>query len=271
MDAYTYWWAAHRPEVYTTTIDCCYFLYSPPAYQLAYPLLAIDSFPLFAAIVRAAETAAVVAFAGPVAPIALVLPPVATELNAANVNMLLMVAVLAGFRWPLAWIPVLLTKPTAGIALVWFVVRGEWRNAALPIGVAAIMCVASLIVTPDLWSGWLGMLAATDPNPGWPFPVPVVYRLPVSLVLIVWASRTDRPWALVMATILAMPKLYFQSPAMLLAILPALAMGRQNRAASAAPGAAPTPYEGESLGAIRSRVDQLFRREVGHAVRRRAG
>jgi hypothetical protein len=227
-DAWTYWWAAHRDVVYAD-VPCCYYIYSPAALQLAYPLLSIESFEAFVAILRAAEVAAAVAFAGPAAAFVFWIPPVATEINAANINLLLMAAVLAGFRWPVAWTFVLLTKTTAGVGLLWFVVRGEWRRAAVPLAVTAAICGVSIVATPDLWAGWLWQLGAADPNPGLPFPFPFLYRLPIALALVIWGARTGRHWALVLGTIVAMPRLYFQSPAMLLALLPALAMDRAAR------------------------------------------
>jgi hypothetical protein len=144
------------------------------------------------------------------------------ELNAANINLLLMAAVLAGFRWPVAWVPVLLTKPTAGLGLLWFVVRGEWRKAAIPILIAIVIAGISMLFAPDLWSSYLVALGRQSLDAGWPFPWPVWVRAPIAVALIVWGARTDRRWTLIVGTILAMPRLYFLSPAMLLAVLPTL-------------------------------------------------
>lgn len=221
VDAYAYWWAAHRPAVYSTE-TCCLYLYSPAAYQLSYPLTALASFEVFAAILRAAEIAAVIAFAGPVSAIALWLPPVAAEINAGNVNLLLIGAVILGFRWPALWTVVLLTKPTAGLGLLWFMVRGEWRKALIPIALAAGISAVSFVLTPGMWFDWFARLAAESPDPGWPFPWPIWIRAPFALAIILWGARTNRRWALVIGTILAMPRLYFLSPAMLLGALPAL-------------------------------------------------
>ena len=57
---------------------------------------------------------------------------------------------------------------------------------------------------------------------GWPFPYPLLLRLPLAVVLVAWGARTNHRWVVPAAALLALPRLYFQSPALLLAILPAL-------------------------------------------------
>jgi hypothetical protein len=220
VDAYAYWSAGNRPDPYAPQA-CCDFVYSPPFLQAGWPLWRLP-FEVFTGLLRAAELACVVAFAGPASAIALFLPPVATEINAANVNLLLMAAVVVGFRYPVAWTFVLLTKPTAALGLLWFVLRGEWRKAAIPIMATIAISAVSFVLAPDLWADYLSTLLRMDAAPGWPFPWPFLWRAPFALALIVFGARTDRRWAIVVGTILAMPRLYFLSPAMLLAVLPTL-------------------------------------------------
>ncbi len=227
LDALAYWSAGNRPDPYAPQ-PCCDYLYAPPPLQAGWPLWRLP-FEAFVAILRAAELACVVAFAGPVAAAALWLPPVATEVNAGNVNLLLMAAVIGGFRYPVLWTFVLLTKPTAGLGLAWFVLRGEWRKAAVPIMATAAVCLASFVMAPDLWAGYLGAMARVSPDAVWQVPWPFLWRVPFALALIAWGARTTRRWALIVGTILAMPRLYFLSPAMLLGLLPVTTSGARRR------------------------------------------
>ena len=60
------------------------------------------------------------------------------EINAANIQILLALAVAKGLRHPAAWAIVLLTKVSPGIGLLWFLVRHEWRNLAIALAVTAL-------------------------------------------------------------------------------------------------------------------------------------
>jgi hypothetical protein len=230
VDAFAYWSAGNRPLAPYAPQPCCDYVYSPLFLQAGWPLWHLP-FAVFVAALRAAELGVVVWFAGPVAAIALFLPPVATEINVANINLLIMAAVVGGFRWPVLWSFVLITKPTAGVGLLWFALRGEWRKAALPIGVAGIAALLSLYADPALWIGYIGVLARADQTPGWPFPWPLWVHWIPGVIFIIWGARTGRQWPMVVGTILAMPRLYFVSPAMLLAVLPTLRSAGSSRTA----------------------------------------
>ena len=78
--------------------------------------------------------------------------PVASELYHGNIDLILAAAIVAGFRWPVAWAVVLHTKLTPGIGLLWFAVRREWR----PLLIAG----AATIVQPILGIIGFSMLAA---------------------------------------------------------------------------------------------------------------
>jgi hypothetical protein len=52
------------------------------------------------------------------------------ELAGGNIEILIAVAIVVGFRWPAAWSFVLLTKVTPGVGLLWFAVRREWNQLA---------------------------------------------------------------------------------------------------------------------------------------------
>jgi hypothetical protein len=67
-------------------------------------------------------------------------------------------AVVAGFRWPSAYAFLLPTKVTPGIALLWFVVRREWRNLAIALATTAAIVAVSFVIAPNLWFDWATVL-----------------------------------------------------------------------------------------------------------------
>jgi hypothetical protein len=194
------------------------YLYSPIAAD-AFGALGRLGFPAFTAIIRAAEVGALAWLTGPVLPIAVLLPPVATELNAANINLVLIACVVLGFRWPVLWTPVLLTKPTMGIGLLWFAWHREWRSLALALGPAAILVLVSLLLQPATWASYIQTMLIVPKDSGWPFPWPIWERAIVFGPILAWAIWTGRRWGVVLAVVLAAPRLYFLSPVMLLGLL----------------------------------------------------
>jgi hypothetical protein len=216
VDAWGYWLGPDNPY----GRDQFPFVYPPP-FALLMIVLRQMPFDVFTALLRALELAGIVVLAGPATAIALFLPPVATEINAANINVLLGLCIVFGLRWPILYVPVLLTKPTAAIGLVWFVARKDWRALALVGGVTAAICAVSLVAAPDLWASWVGQLRMISARPGWPFPFTLAERAVIFVPLVVWGAWTRRPWAVVLASVLAFPLLTFLSPTLLLALLPA--------------------------------------------------
>src|SRR5690606_24405729 len=79
------------------------WLYAPPFVLPVAVAQATMPFEMFAALLRAAETAALIAVTGPLAGPLAFIPQVATELNAANINLTLLLAILVGFRFPWTW------------------------------------------------------------------------------------------------------------------------------------------------------------------------
>ncbi|HEX8024809.1 MAG TPA: glycosyltransferase family 87 protein [Candidatus Limnocylindrales bacterium] len=218
VDALCYWFtnpnAPYRPD------SSYQFVYSPAAAQIAWPLLLLP-FEAFTFVLRVVETLSLIVLGGPIAGLLVFTPPVATEVNAANINILLALLMVLGFRWPALWAPALLTKPSMGVGLLWFVVRGEWRKLATAVGVAGAVSLVSFLYAPHIWFDWIAFLrTGTYQDGGWPFPWPVWIRLPFAIALVVWGARTNRSWTVVAAAVLALPRLYFLSPAMLVGMLP---------------------------------------------------
>jgi hypothetical protein len=78
------------------------YLYSPAFAQLVAPIQGLP-FDVFAAIIRGLELAALVWMAGPLTLPVMLLPPVASEINGGNINLLVAAAIVLGMRRPAAW------------------------------------------------------------------------------------------------------------------------------------------------------------------------
>lgn len=194
------------------------FVYSPVFSQLIEPLrwLGWDG---FRTVWRTMEVGALAVMGGPLVGPALFVRPIAVEVNIGNIHALLGLAVVAGFRYPWAWSFVLLTKITPGIGLLWFVVRREWRKAAIAIGATAAVALVSFVVDPDAWFAWLGALSSTPIRAAEPIvTLPLVLRLLLGAALVVWGAQTDRRWTVLVAAFLALPSVWETGLAMLVGL-----------------------------------------------------
>lgn len=186
------------------------FRYSPPVALVLAPLHALP-WPVFVTGWTLLCLAALAFISGRWALALAALYPVAMELSAGNVNLLIGAAVVAGFRWPAAWAFVLLTKITPGVCLAWFVARREWRSLAIAVGATAAISAASWLVAPAMWSQWVDALRSMvglEPG-GLHLPIPLPFRSAGALALVVWGARTDRRWTVLVAATLAMPSIWF--------------------------------------------------------------
>ena len=222
-DTHAYW-AAPLDDLYASALaggDDAY-LYAPPFAQILAPLKAMP-WPVFAGLWLLLMAICLVIIAGPWGLLVALIPPVLIELQAGNIHLLLAVAVGLGLRYPSTWAFVLLTKPSLGIGLLWFLVRGEWRNLVIALGTTAVVSLASFVIDPAAWPAWVDALVANAARPISPdysgvIHIPLLVRLPVAIALVVWGARTDRPWVLGVAATLALPILWVNGLAVLLAV-----------------------------------------------------
>jgi hypothetical protein len=229
VDAWCYY-GADPAQPYR--LDGC-FMYSPPVALVMDGVRALMPFEAFTFLLRSIEMLVLIVVAGPAIGLALFIPAVAIELNAANINLLIVGAVLIGFRYPWAWAFVALTKFTPGVGMLWFAVRREWRNFSLALGATVVIASASWLAAPDLWRGYLAGLGGSPDSSIWL----IWWRLPVAALVVVWGARNDHRWALVVAVFLAMPRWYFLSPVILVGLFPLVTLPRPLRlpALAAAP------------------------------------
>jgi hypothetical protein len=201
--------------------DGC-FMYSPPVAMVMNVVRDVMPFEAFTFLLRSAELLVLIAVAGPAIGLSLFIPAVAIELNAANVNLLIVAAVLIGFRYPWAWAFVVLTKITPGVGMLWFAVRREWRNLAIAMGATLALAIASGIAAPDLWRQYVAGLGNAPDSSPWQ----MWWRLPLAAIVVVWGARKDHRWALIVAVFLALPRWYFLSPVVLVGLFPLVRLPR---------------------------------------------
>ena len=112
----------------------------------------------------------------------------------------------------------------------------------IALGATAAIVAVSFAIKPSLWTG-------VDRRPRQPVAgpntagiwgaIPLLARLPVAAVLVVWAARTNRRWLVPVAAVLAMPVMWPNAYAVAVAVIPLLALDRALAAAAAPPVAAP--------------------------------
>jgi len=219
------------PYLHSEWNDPIAYVYSPAFLQLVSPLTALP-WQAFMAVWTALLIGAVRFLTGPrLLAAGLLFPFTAMEVAGGNVSLLLAVAIVLGFRWPAAWALVLLTKITPGIGLLWFAVRGEWRSLAIALGATAAIAAVSYVTIPDAWPRWFEVIVANAGKGGtWAsVPIPLLVRLPAAVALVVWGARTDRRWTVPVASMLALPALWYGGISMLLAVIPLLAERQERR------------------------------------------
>ena len=234
QDARCYWQATlANPYLHSDWNDPIAYVYSPAFLQLVSPLTALP-WQAFVAAWTAILLATIRFLTGPrLLAAGLLFPFTAMEVAGGNVSLLLAAAIVIGFRWPAAWSLVLLTKITPGIGLLWFAVRREWRALAIALGATAAIAAVSFVLLPDQWRSWVDVVirnVAAGKSGTWAsLPVPLWIRLPTAAALVVWGARTDRRWTVPVASMVALPALWYGGLSMLLAVIPLLPGGRRGR------------------------------------------
>jgi Glycosyltransferase family 87 len=219
VDARTYWGASldnpyPGPQVGLPGA----YLYSPAFLQALTPLRVLP-WEVFHAIWTGLGIAAAVFLVGPIAAALAItlLPFVYRDLFVGNIHLMLGVAIVLGFQWPGTWAFVLLTKVTPGIGLLWFAVRREWRSLAVALGVTAAVSLISFVLAPYLWFDWVNRLRGDSGTAGSGYLLGIVVRVAVAAALVAIGARTNRAWLVPVASMLAIPIIWPDSLAILLA------------------------------------------------------
>jgi hypothetical protein len=222
MDARCYWAPdLSNPYLHSNWTDQIAYPYSPAFLQLLAPIRWLP-WVAFMGVWTAMLMAALVYMTGS----RLILLGLAffglMEIWGGNIEMLVALAIVLGFRWPATWSFVLLTKITPGIGLLWFAVRREWRALAIALAATAAVVAVSFALMPDAWRTWPSVLANNAGKSGtWAaVPIPLLVRLPFAIALVVWGARTNHRWTVPVAAMLALPALWYGGLSIMIATLP---------------------------------------------------
>lgn len=215
------------------------FRYSPAIAQGLVPFGSL-AWPVFAGLYTAAQVGALIFIGRRRWWMLGLFPPVLYEIWLGNIHILLAAAVVGGFRWPALWAFPLLTKVSPGVGLLWFVFRREWRSVGIALATTGAISAVSFALAPSLWFDWERAIVAMTqlPTLGTIVYPPVLFRLPVSIMILWVGAKTDRPWVVPLATMLALPSIWDISYSMLVASV-GLAWYRPNQVQTGPPKTRP--------------------------------
>lgn len=208
-DAAVYW-LADLDHLYSGVAgEPLAFLYSPAYAQVLEPLRLIP-LETFVWLWRFAELA-VLTYAARwlTLPILLVVWPVTGELVVGQVHLLMAAAILASRRWPGLWAAVILTKPTLGVGLAYYIGKRDGRALAIALGTLVVVAGISFALAPSLWFDWVQVLRLSQPGQPEAFDWPVWIRLPFAAGLAFVAGARDWRWLEPIAAVLALPVLWW--------------------------------------------------------------
>lgn len=236
MDAHAYWLSGRVTHPYgpgPEQEDA--YLYSP-LFAQAMRLVAWMPWPAFCGLLMTLSAALYYWLVSPLTwrwrvPVLLLCIP---ELLIGNIYAPLAASLVLGVRHPSAWSFPALTKITpGGVGLVWFAVRGQWRQVAWAVAVTLALTAGSVALQPHLWLEWGRFLVANSGHGG------IVYPLRVlgAVLVAAYAARRGPTWLLAVAFYLAMPLAGFGQTLTILVATVRLGSGRP----AAGPEAATTP------------------------------
>ena len=231
-EAFCYWLPSSAdPYLHSAWNDPVAYVYSPAFLQALAPIRWLP-WPLFLAAWTAIQLLALRLLTG-ARWLWLGMLIGAMEIGGGNISILLALAIVVGFRWPAAWAFVLLTKVSPGIGLLWFAIRREWRALAVALGATALVVAVSAVVAPAAWRDWIDVLianAVSGRTGTWAaVPIPLLFRIPFALALVTWGALTDRRWTVLVASMLALPALWYGGLSMLIGLFAIDRMRRQWR------------------------------------------
>jgi hypothetical protein len=218
-DAHAYW-VADPQHLYPHLELARDGYYYTPAFELFVSWTRVIPFEVFVALYRAILLAAVVYMAGPFTLFVLLTNPVGSEINAGNIQILMALAIVWGFRHPWTWAFVLVTKVTPGVGLIWFAVRREWRNLAIVGAATAALVGASLLLSGGQWPAYIALISQGAAPAAKPYYLTLFDRLPWAIALVTVGALGNWKWTVPAAACLALPVFYPISWSLMLGCLP---------------------------------------------------
>ncbi len=240
QDEHAYWLAAQRllngQPLYdptATSVTPFAYWYPPTLAQVLVPIAAILPSRAFDLAWVGLEIVCLLWIARwrPLVALALVVfLPITVELSYSNVHLVLAALIVLGLRrWPWAFAIGAAIKLAPGLGILYLLLRRRWRDAGIAIAVGLVILLISVAIGPGAWSGFISTIQARGPGDiSGLIPVPYFVRLMVALVVTVVAGlvrpRIGEP-LLVVAITIALPTLWLDAFATLVAILPIVASG----------------------------------------------
>jgi hypothetical protein len=137
------------------------------------------------------------------------------------------VIVVALTRFPIAWVLVLLSKTTAGVGILYYAFKRQWRTLAIVIAATLAVSAISFVLRPAWTFDWIHLLVDAAQRTGsaealgreeyLPIPLPIRALLGVGVVYL--AARTDRRWLVPLGCFLALPDIHLGGFAVLTAVV----------------------------------------------------
>ena len=233
-DAYTYWSAPYSNPYPGPQLGLPgAYLYPPPFIQALAPLRLLP-WEVFHALWAAIGFGALVFLIGPSGGALAItfLPFVYRDLLVGNIHLMLAATLVLALRNPALWAFPILTKLTPGVGVLWHGVRREWRSLLMAVAVTAGIGVVSFVVAPDLWFAWLDRMRGDSGRAGSVYLAILALRVVLAGAIVAYAGWQSRPWLIPIAVVIALPILWPDSLAILLACFPLLAAGYRRRTLS---------------------------------------
>ena len=240
QDEHAYWLAAQRllngQPLYdptATSITPYTYWYPPPLAQVLVPIAAILPARAFDIAWVGLQLVCLLWIARwrPLVALALIVfLPVAVELSYSNVHLILAALVVLGLRrWPWAFAIGTAIKIAPGLGILYLLLRRRWRDAAIAVAVGLVILAASVAIGQGTWSSFIATVQSRGPaDISGLLPVPYFVRVAVALVVTLVAGlirpRIGEP-LLVVAITIALPTLWLDAFATLIAIVPIVALG----------------------------------------------
>lgn len=202
-DAYSYWAIDATPYTWETNLE---YRYSPAFLWVVGPLQWLP-FDIFLGIWTALHVIALVWLR---AGWFLIVPGLNEDVLRGNISTFLAVAAVLAIRHSAAWwTPVLLTKITPAVGLVWHAVRREWRSLAACVALTVAIVAIGFAVSGDLWVGWFDTLLHADQTYEIGHPLgPVPVRVAIAAAITAIGAWQGRAWLVPIAMFVAVPGLW---------------------------------------------------------------
>jgi hypothetical protein len=223
FDSHAYWGAWRFGLYDAPPLAQDAYLYSPAFAQVLWPLAALP-WPAFQVAWILVSCLCFAWLLRPV-PVLWAIPVwilCVPEILAGNVYAQLAVVLVLGVRHPAVWAFSVLTKVLpAGVGLLWFLARGQFRQAGVILASAAAVAALSALFAPGLWLDWVQFLVLSGHTSEAAHRTPYFLRLAAGACLVVFAAWTDRPWLTAPALVLLSPTIG-PNPLTVLAAIPRL-------------------------------------------------